>query len=129
MTKATILIADDNAQNLYLARFLLEHAGYRVCQASNGEEAVRAARSEQPALILMDIQMPGMDGLEATRQIKARGGAPRVVALTAKVMSGDREAILAAGCDGYIQKPISPDNFVARVAAYLPAGDGEEERS
>lgn len=119
MSKASILITDDNAQNLYLARFLLEKSGYIIYEASNGEQAVATARVEQPALILMDIQMPGMDGLEATRQIKAAADAPPVVALTAKVMSGDREMILAAGCDGYIQKPIDPGNFVAKVESYL----------
>ncbi len=119
MSKPTILIADDNAQNLYLARFLLEHNGYTVCEASNGEQAVAAVQSNSPALVLMDIQMPGMDGLEATRRIQAIKNAPIVVALTAKVMAGDQEAILAAGCDGYIQKPIEPESFVSKVESYL----------
>ncbi len=119
MPKQTILIADDNAQNLYLARFLLERSGYSICEACNGAQAVVTARAESPALVLMDIQMPGMDGLEATRRIKGAADAPLIVALTAKVMSGDREAILSAGCDGYIQKPIEPDTFVAKVETYL----------
>ncbi len=127
MARSTILIADDNAQNLYLARFLLERGGYRICEAPNGREAVAAALRERPALVLMDIQMPGMDGLEATRRIKAEDGAPPVVALTAKVMTGDREAILAAGCDGYIQKPIDPDSFVSRVEAYLHIAEPKGE--
>lgn len=119
MPKPTLLIVDDNAQNLYLARFLLERSGYEICEAHNGQEAVAVAQTQRPALVLMDIQMPGMDGLEATRQIKAGMAAPLVVALTAKVMAGDREAILAAGCDGYIQKPIDPDSFVSKVETYL----------
>ncbi len=119
MSKPTILIVDDNAQNLYLARFLLEHNGYTVCEAASGEQAVAAVQSNSPALVLMDIQMPGMDGLEATRRIQATTNAPTVVALTAKVMAGDRESILAAGFDGYIQKPIEPGSFVAMVETYL----------
>jgi len=119
MPKPALLIVDDNAQNLYLARFLLERSGYEICEAHNGQEAVAVAQTQRPALVLMDIQMPGMDGLEATRQIKAGMAAPLVVALTAKVMAGDREAILAAGCDGYIQKPIDPDSFVSEVETYL----------
>ncbi|NOX76687.1 MAG: response regulator [Gammaproteobacteria bacterium] len=119
MPKQMILIADDNAQNLYLARFLLERSGYSICEAHNGTQAVVTAQAELPALVLMDIQMPGMDGLEATRRIKGTADAPLVVALTAKVMSGDREAILSAGCDGYIQKPIEPTTFVAKVETYL----------
>ena len=119
MPKPTLLIVDDNAQNLYLARFLLERSGYEICEAHNGQKAVAVAQTQRPALVLMDIQMPGMDGLEATRQIKAGMAAPLVVALTAKVMAGDREAILAAGCDGYIQKPIDPDSFVSEVETYL----------
>ncbi len=119
MSKPKILIADDNAQNLYLAHFLLERSGYTICEAHNGEQAVAAVLAESPALVLMDIQMPGMDGLEATRRIKQAADAPLIIALTAKVMTGDREAILAAGCDGYIQKPIEPDDFVTKVETYL----------
>ncbi|MCF6234828.1 MAG: response regulator [Gammaproteobacteria bacterium] len=119
MPKPTILVADDNEQNLYLTRFLLERSGYTVCEANNGEQAVAAVQSNSLALVLMDIQMPGMGGLEATRRIQATTNAPTVVALTAKVMAGDREAILAAGFDGYIQKPIEPDRFVTQVEAYL----------
>jgi len=116
---ASILIVDDNAQNLYLARFLLEKEGHVIHQANNGEDAVALANTENFDLILMDIQMPGMDGLEATRLIKGLEKAPPVIALTAKVMSGDRETILAAGCDGYIQKPIDPQNFPANIKQHL----------
>ncbi len=119
MNTTGIIIADDNAQNLYLARFLLAQAGYAVREAHNGEEVVALSRAERPRLILMDIQMPVMDGLEATRYIKSQPPAPLIVALTARAMSGDRERILAAGCDGYIEKPIDPATFVGRVESYL----------
>lgn len=119
MNTTGIIIADDNAQNLYLARFLLAQAGYAVREAHNGEEAVALSRAERPSLILMDIQMPVMNGLEATRYIKSQPSAPLIVALTARAMSGDRERILAAGCDGYIEKPIDPATFVGRVESYL----------
>jgi len=121
MRTPLILVADDNAHNLYLARFLLEKKGYQVCEAHNGDEAIAVCQAETPTLILMDIQMPGMDGLEATHHIKNNIPIPPlIVALTARAMSGDRETILAAGCDGYIEKPIDPDNFVTRVEHYLP---------
>jgi len=121
MRTPLILVADDNTHNLYLARFLLEKKGYRVCEAHNGEEAVAVCQAETPTLVLMDIQMPGMDGLEATHRIKnSTSFPPPIVALTARAMTGDRETILASGCDGYIEKPIDPDNFVARVENYLP---------
>ncbi|MBL1274987.1 MAG: response regulator [Ectothiorhodospiraceae bacterium] len=119
MAAVSILVVDDNAQNLYLARYLLEQKGYTVSEARNGEDAVAVNQAEKPVLILMDIQMPGMDGLEATRCIKNQASAPCVVALTARAMSGDRERILAAGCDGYIEKPIDPENFVGKVEGYL----------
>jgi two-component system cell cycle response regulator DivK len=114
-----ILIADDNAQNLYLARFLLEQQGHDIDEAHNGEEAVQAVHAKAYDLVLMDIQMPIMDGLQATTIIKAGSAAPVVVALTAKAMAGDQERILAAGCDGYIAKPISPTGFAEQVQAYL----------
>ena len=114
-----ILIADDNEHNLYIARFLLEDAGHDVVQVESGEDAVNAATETAFELILMDIQMPGMDGIEATRRIKDSGITTPVVALTAKAMRGDREAILAAGCDGYISKPFEVDAFVAEVEGFI----------
>ncbi|WP_126456644.1 response regulator [Sulfuriflexus mobilis] len=114
-----ILIADDNEHNLYIARFLLEDAGHETVQVTSGEEAVNTASADNFDLILMDIQMPGMDGIEATRRIKAAGVSAPIVALTAKAMSGDKEAILAAGCDGYISKPFEVEVFVAVVERYL----------
>jgi len=114
-----ILIADDNEHNRYIARFLLEDAGHEVAQVENGEDAVSQAQESSFDLVLMDIQMPGMDGIEATKQLKLAGCATPIVALTAKAMRGDREEILAAGCDGYISKPFEVDAFVADVEKYI----------
>lgn len=114
-----ILITDDNAQNLYLARFLLEKEGHEVSEASNGEEAIIAAQEKPFDLILMDIQMPVMDGIQATKKIKELNQQQKVIALTAKAMSGDKEEILASGFDGYIEKPINPTGFAEEVNTYL----------
>jgi len=116
---ATLLIADDDAQNLYLERFLLEQKGHKIFEVHNGLEAVDAVARDHYDLVLMDVQMPVMNGLEATRQIKQQPSAPKIVALTARAMSGDRETILAAGCDGYIDKPIDPRRFADQVATFL----------
>ena len=119
MAGKVILVADDNPKNLYLARFLLERSGLQVEEAHTGEEALRGVRRCHPALVLMDIQMPGMDGLEATRRIKEQFEPPRIVALTARVMADDRSDIFSAGCDGIIEKPINPQKFVSQVEQYL----------
>lgn len=119
--KKEILIVEDNPANMKLASFLLEHAGYGVLRAGNAVEGIALARARFPSLILMDIQLPGMDGLEATRIIKAdallRG--IKVVALTAFAMKDDEQRILAAGCDAYIAKPIQYRAFLAEVARLL----------
>ena len=115
-----ILIVDDNNQNIYLARFLLEQSGHQIDEVYNGQEAVDFCRTSQPELILMDVQMPVMDGLTATRIIKSEINEDiKVIALTAKAMAGDREKIMSGGCDGYIKKPIAPDTFVSLVEVYL----------
>jgi len=121
---ATILIVEDNPSNMLLATFLLEHAGHQVLQADEGESALRLARERLPDLILMDVQLPGMDGLEATGTLKgdARTGAIKVLAFTSFAMTGDADRIRAAGCDGYISKPISVDELVALVEAALGGG-------
>ena len=113
-----ILIVDDNAQNLYLTRYILEERGHYIDEAHNGEEAIAALTNNSYDLILMDVQMPVLDGLTATRQIKAKHNTP-IVALTAKAMVGDREIILQAGCDGYIEKPIDPALFAGQVESFL----------
>lgn len=104
-----VLLVDDNASNRKLSLTVLELGGHSVVQAHNAEEGLALAHSEQPDIILMDIQMPGMDGLEATRILKADPATRhiKVIALTALAMKGDRERLLAAGCDGYIAKPIN----------------------
>jgi two-component system cell cycle response regulator DivK len=118
---ANVLIVEDNADNLKLATFLLQSAGHTVISASNAEAGLALARSDRPELILMDIQLPGMDGLEATGLLK-RDEMTRsipVIALTALAMKGDEERIRAAGCDGYIGKPMRYKEFLAAVTAHL----------
>ncbi|MEO8432786.1 MAG: response regulator [Acidobacteriota bacterium] len=118
---AKVLVVEDNAANMTLAVFLLHSAGHSVLSAPDAEAGLTLARDEQPNLILMDIQLPGMDGLEATALLKgdaATRGIP-VIALTALAMKGDEERIRAAGCDGYIAKPIRYREFLATVAAQL----------
>jgi two-component system cell cycle response regulator DivK len=120
---ASVLVVEDNPGNMTLSTFLLESAGHTVLKATDAESGVALARSEQPQLILMDIQLPGMDGLQATGLLKADPvtSAIPVIALTALAMKGDEERIRAAGCDGYIAKPLSYQEFLATVAAHLEA--------
>lgn len=119
---ATILIVEDNPQNLYLTTFLLTRRGYRVLSARDGSAAIAIAHADPPDLILMDIQLPQMDGYEATQRIKAfaQFGHVPVIAITSYAMAGDREKALAAGCAGYIEKPIVPDTFVSEIERFLP---------
>jgi CheY-like chemotaxis protein len=115
-----ILLAEDNAVNQKLALRLLERMGYRADVAENGLEAIAAMEGSPYDVVLMDIQMPELDGLEATRRIRRRwpgGDGPRIVAMTANAMDGDREACLAAGMDDYIAKPIAPDVLQASLVA------------
>ena len=118
---AKILIVEDNVANMKLAMFLLSSAGHTVLSATDAETGLTLARSEQPQLILMDIHLPGMDGLAAIALLKnddATRAIP-VLVLTALAMKGDEERIRAAGCDGYIAKPIQYKEFLAIVAAQL----------
>ncbi|MCB1103505.1 MAG: response regulator [Opitutaceae bacterium] len=119
--KKTILLIEDNEQNRYLATFLLEHRGYRVIQAHDGSSGIRMAAMQRPGLILLDIQLPGMDGHAVARALRADHSFARtpIVAVTSHAMVGDRELCLAAGCDGYIEKPINPDTFVTEIEAHL----------
>ncbi|MEX1113405.1 MAG: response regulator [Patescibacteria group bacterium] len=118
---ANILVVEDHAANMTLAVFLLESAGQSVAKAVNAEAGLMLARADHPDLILMDIQLPGMDGLEATALLKddAETRDIPVIALTALAMKGDEERIRAAGCDGYISKPISYQSFLATIASEL----------
>jgi len=116
-----ILLVEDNAVNRDLTQFLLESQGYQVREAATAEEAFEILKTERPHLIVMDIQLPGMDGLEATKKLK-RNPATRdipVVAVTSYAMKGDRESATAAGCVGYITKPIDKTTFLQQVAMHL----------
>lgn len=118
---AKILVVEDNPTNMKLAVLLLETAGHTVLTAPDAEGGLALARAEQPSLILMDIQLPGMDGLVATQMLKqdeATRDIP-VIALTALAMKGDEERIRAAGCDGYVAKPLAYKDFLATIAAQL----------
>ena len=120
--EASILVVEDNRDNMELMDYLLTAFGYSPMLALGGAEAVRRAREQPPDLILMDLQMPEMDGHEARAEIRKE---PRldgctIVAVTAFAMLGDQERILAAGFDGYISKPIAPESFVAHVERFLP---------
>ncbi|CAN5924022.1 response regulator [soil metagenome] len=120
-----ILVIEDNEQNRYLVTFLLERSGYVVSSAADGAQGIEAARASAPTLILLDIQLPAMDGYavaRALRQIESLNRTP-IVAVTSYAMPGDREKALAAGCTGYIEKPINPETFVAEMElALLAAG-------
>jgi two-component system cell cycle response regulator DivK len=116
-----VLVVEDNPANMTLATFLLKSAGHTVISATDAESGVTLARSDQPDLILMDIQLPGMDGLQATALLKADEAtrAIPVIALTALAMKGDEERIRSAGCDGYIAKPLAYREFLATISNYL----------
>ena len=118
---AKVLIIEDNPANMTLATFLLQSAGHSVLAARDAETGLTLARDEQPDLVLMDIQLPGMDGLEATALLKGDEATREipVVALTALAMKGDEERIRAAGCDGYIAKPLAYRDFLATISWHL----------
>jgi two-component system cell cycle response regulator DivK len=119
---AKILLAEDNASNRYLATYLLKNAGFTVFTASNGQEAIRIALAESPHLVLMDIQMPEMDGYEAAKRIHSEpklAGVP-IVAVTSYAMTSDREKALEMGFVGYIEKPIQPLTFASQISKFLP---------
>ena len=121
MNPRTILIIEDNPLNLELASDLLEVAGYTVLRANAAEEGLQVARESKPDLVLMDVSLPGMDGLEATAALKkdpATAHIP-VVALTAHAMKGDEEKAMSAGCAGYLTKPIDTRAFTSTIARYL----------
>ena len=125
-----ILIVDDNPVNLKLVRVLLAGEGYDVRTAMDAEEALAALETFHPRLILMDIQLPGIDGLELTRRLRTDPATEEIVivALTAYAMKGDEQKALDAGCDGYIAKPVDTRTLPDVVAAYLGQGDGATGR-
>ena len=119
--KPTILVIEDNEQNLYLATFLLEQNGFRVVPARSGPEGIEVARKILPALIILDIQLPQMDGYAVARglrQILDLKDVP-IVAVTSYAMVGDRERALEAGCSGYVEKPSNPDTIRSQIEMYL----------
>lgn len=120
----TVLVIEDNEQNLYLVTFLLEKRGYTVAQARDGQEGIQRAGELKPLFILLDIQLPGMDGYDVATTLRANPALANIpiVAVTSYAMLGDRERALAAGCTGYIEKPINPETFMTEVERYLPQG-------
>jgi two-component system, cell cycle response regulator DivK len=122
---ARVLVVEDNEKNMKLFRDVLVAAGYRTLEATTGEEAVAVATEHSPDLVLMDIQLPDIDGVEALGRLRTDGRTASlpVLALTAQAMEGDRERFLAAGFDGYLSKPVNVVDLVATVARYCEAGD------
>jgi two-component system, cell cycle response regulator DivK len=118
---AKILYIEDNPDNRMLVRRVLQSEGYTVIEANDGPSGIQTATAQTPDLILMDINLPDVDGYEITARIKQLPGLARVpvIALTANVMKGDREKTLAAGCDGYIQKPIDIDQLATQIEHFL----------
>ena len=117
-----ILVVEDQEDNRQILRDLLANAGYEMIEADDGEKAVAAALREHPDLILMDIQLPEMDGYEATRRIRAVPELAKVpiIAVTSYALSGDEAKTREAGCDGYIAKPFSPRQLLAKIREFLP---------
>jgi CheY-like chemotaxis protein len=113
----TVLVIEDNEQNRYLAKFLLEAHGYAVVTAVDGPSGIALAETLVPHLVLLDVQLPSMDGYDVARRLRAMGAlrATTIIAVTSYAMVGDREKSLASGCNGYIEKPIDPDTFVAEI--------------
>jgi CheY-like chemotaxis protein len=128
MAGELILIVEDNEKNRKLERDVLQFHGYRTLEAETGEDGVRLAREWLPALVLMDIQLPGISGIEALQRLRADSETQRiaVMAVTASAMTQDRQVIMAAGFDGYLSKPISLKDFVAAVRTLLDRGPARE---
>lgn len=123
----SVLLIEDNEQNRYLVTFLLEHSGYTVSAFADGARGIEAARSATPALVLLDIQLPVMDGYAVARALRKNEALRKtpIVAVTSYAMPGDREKALEAGCTGYIEKPINPETFVAELERVM--SDAREE--
>ena len=114
-----ILVVEDNEINMYLSCRILKSSGYEVIEARSGEEGVELAIKEKPDLILMDIQLPGIDGLEATRRIRKSEAEVPIIALSSYAMTGNKDKSLAAGCTGFLEKPINPETFMGEIDNYL----------
>ena len=126
-----ILVVDDNDTNLYLIRFILQKGGHEVIEARDSLEGVKLALEEKPDLVIMDIQLPGIDGHEATRRIRGKENEEDlpIIALTSFAMPVDKEMALAAGCNSYLTKPIDVQTFIAEVDRYLAAMQNKEVES
>jgi CheY-like chemotaxis protein len=119
--KNKILIIEDNDQNLYLVTFILENNNFEVFTAQEGKIGIEIAVNTKPDLILLDIQLPGMDGYTVARTLRLNPDLKKIpiIAVTSYAMPGDREAALEAGCNGYIEKPIDPDTFIEKIIEHL----------
>ena len=126
MSATRVLIVDDNALNVIVAQVVLSADGFEIESATDADEAVQKIDVFRPALILMDIQLPGLDGLELTRRLKAAPATQHIVivAFTAYAMRGDAEKMLAAGCDGFVSKPIDVNKFAAQIRSLLHPSAG-----
>ncbi len=127
--KKKILIIEDNEQNLYLIRYILEDCGYEVFSATDGEKGIKMASSLLPDAILLDIQLPVMDGYTVARNLRQNAylADTPIIAVTSYAMPGDREKAMESGCSGYIEKPIDPDRFAAQVEEALTMKDDAKE--
>lgn len=129
--KSKVLIIEDNEQNMYLLKYLLENNGYEVIQAFHGRQGIEKVERYMPALILLDIQLPVMDGYEVARELKnnPKFNMIPIVAVTSYAMPGDREKAMEAGCVGYIEKPINPETFISDFQIFISDCplDGEEK--
>jgi two-component system, cell cycle response regulator DivK len=124
-----VLVIEDNERNLYLVTYLLERQGFRVSSARDGTSGIERAVAERPDLVILDIQLPQMDGYEvakALRAVQELGNTP-IVAVTSYAMPGDREKALAVGCNGYLEKPIEPLTFVEEVQRILSENSGAQD--
>jgi len=119
--KHKILIIEDNEQNMYLITFLLKNYGYEIVQAYNGKDGIRFAREKKPDVILLDIQLPGINGYQVAEELRKDQSLKNVpiIAVTSYAMAGDKERVLAAGATGYIEKPINPDTFISQLQEYI----------
>jgi CheY-like chemotaxis protein len=126
--KVKVLLIEDNEQNRYLMNFLLDKHGYLVIEAFDGPQGVKLAAEELPRLILLDIQLPTMDGYAVARELRKNPALENtpIIAVTSYAMAGDKDKALAAGCTGYIEKPIKPATFMAQIEQYLDKSSREQ---